>query len=100
MCFRSPFCVSELVLLPLMNKNPTRKMTNMDQFNIYCKSGCKGMHFARTSRGAEEQLNTHIIQAGKALLELAFTNEELLQELDEEVLWLKSQNTHTGQVKL
>ncbi|KAL2495579.1 Uncharacterized protein Fot_39336 [Forsythia ovata] len=30
----------------------------------------------------QEQLNTHIIQAGKALLELAFTNEELLQELD------------------
>ncbi|KAL2549242.1 uncharacterized protein Fot_10772 [Forsythia ovata] len=34
------------------------------------------------SEEAEEQLNTHIIQAGKALLELAFTNEELLQELD------------------
>ncbi|KAL2526203.1 Tudor/PWWP/MBT superfamily protein [Abeliophyllum distichum] len=34
------------------------------------------------SEEAEEQLNTHIIQSGKALLELAYTNEELLQELD------------------
>ncbi|KAL2549241.1 uncharacterized protein Fot_10771 [Forsythia ovata] len=34
------------------------------------------------SEEAEEQLNTHIIEAGKALLELAFTNEELLLELD------------------
>ncbi|KAL2526202.1 Tudor/PWWP/MBT superfamily protein [Abeliophyllum distichum] len=34
------------------------------------------------SEEAEEQLNTHIIQTGKALLELSFTNKELLQELD------------------
>ncbi|CAA3022450.1 Hypothetical predicted protein [Olea europaea subsp. europaea] len=34
------------------------------------------------SEEAEEQLNTHVIQAGKAILELAYTNEELLQELD------------------
>ncbi|KAL2495543.1 hypothetical protein Fot_39300 [Forsythia ovata] len=37
----------------------------------------------------QEQLNTHIIQAGKALLELAFTNEELLQEL--EVVFLSTE---------
>ncbi|CAI9758885.1 unnamed protein product [Fraxinus pennsylvanica] len=34
------------------------------------------------SKEAEEQLNTHVIQAGKAIFELSYTNEELLQELD------------------
>lgn len=34
------------------------------------------------SEDAEKQLYTHLIRTGKSLLELAYTNEELLQELD------------------
>ncbi|CAI9759297.1 unnamed protein product [Fraxinus pennsylvanica] len=34
------------------------------------------------SEEAEEQLSTNVIQAGKAILELSYINEEVLQELD------------------
>ncbi|CAI9759296.1 unnamed protein product [Fraxinus pennsylvanica] len=34
------------------------------------------------SEEAEEQLNTRVIQARKAILELSYINEEVLQELD------------------
>lgn len=45
------------------------------------------------SEEAEEQLNTHVIQAGKAILELAYTNEELLQELDVSLMFLSQQSS-------
>lgn len=44
------------------------------------------------SEEAEEQLNTHVIQAGKAIFELSYTNEELLQELDVSLIFLSKQS--------
>lgn len=44
------------------------------------------------SEEVEEQLNAHVIQAGKAIFELSYTNEELLQELDVSLIFLSKQS--------